>query len=210
MKTPDNVHRPITILFLCLGFYSGKAQGEWNLLKDKDSIRISSRTSAKSGFNDVRVQMDLPGTSSDVVNAVWQVKEYQNWAYATKNSYPVKRAADSSLIYYSEIVAPWPVSNRDLYASISVRRDSLSKHVFIVCSGMPKFQAERDRLVRIPYSKAIWELTDISPKRVHLDYVLEINPGGNVPAWVMNMFISKGPYVTFSHLRALLQQKRKT
>ena len=56
-------------------------------------------------------------------------------------------------------------------------------------------------LVRIPYSKGAWYVTTVSNKIIHLNYVLEVDPGGSVPAWILNLFSTKGPLETFKNLK---------
>ena len=40
---------------------------------------------------------------------------------------------------------------------------------------------------------------------IHI-YIFEIDPGGSVPAWFVNMFADKGPYETFKQLAETLKK----
>ncbi|MEJ0083023.1 MAG: hypothetical protein WDM78_19195 [Puia sp.] len=44
-----------------------------------------------------------------------------------------------------------------------------------------------------------WHLEhyDHYDKSIHLDYVLEMNPGGSLPVWILNLFSTKGPMESF-------------
>jgi hypothetical protein len=56
-------------------------------------------------------------------------------------------------------------------------------------------------LVKVTYSKGEWNVTTISKKSIHVNYTLELNPGGTLPAWVLNLFSTKGPLETFENIK---------
>jgi hypothetical protein len=149
--------------------------------------------------------MDLPGTAAQLFSILLDVEKYPQWAYCTKSSTLVKKIGNNELIYYSEISAPWPLSNRDFYADVKLSCDS-SKHSWcMVSTGLKDFLPEKKGLVRIPRSKAVWNISQKSDKVVHLQYILQIDPGGCLPAWIVNMFATKGPMETFGTLRKKME-----
>src|SRR5260370_1870232 len=145
--------------------------------------------------------MELSGNITPPHFHTLDVEKYPQWAYSTKSSILIRKIDNNELIYHSEINAPWPLSNRDFYADIKLSCDS-SKHSWcLVSSGLKDFLPEKKGLVRIPRSKAVWNISTISDKVVHLQYILQVDPGGCLPSWVANMFATKGPMETFASLR---------
>ena len=43
-------------------------------------------------------------------------------------------------------------------------------------------------------------------KTISIVYIFEVEPGGSLPAWVVNMFADKGPYETFKKLSDMLKR----
>jgi hypothetical protein len=193
-----------TVLF-CLMFLSFglslSAQEKWVFKKEKDGIKIYSRVSHNSRFDDLKIEIDLTGTIAQLAGILLDVEKYTQWAYGTKISRIIKRISNTELIYYSEIGVPWPASNRDFYANFKVMVDSGSHSMKVISSGMKNYQPEKNNLVRIPMSKGIWYANTISDKKIHLQYILELDPGGTVPGWVLNIFATKGPMQTFENLK---------
>ena len=68
----------------------------------------------------------------------------------------------------------------------------------------PNFMAKNKGIVRVPYTKASWYVTE-AQKRLTIDYIFEVDPGGSLPPWMVNMFADKGPYETFQNLALLLK-----
>ena len=199
---------PICFLFLRLITF-GPGANDWMLKDQRDGISVYSRHSELSRFNDIEVEMDLPGTTAQLFSILMNVEKYPEWAFSTKSSTLIKRIGNSELIYYSEISAPWPLSNRDFYADVSISCDS-SKHSWcMVSTGLKDFLPEKKGLVRIPRSKAVWNISQKSDKVIHLQYVLQVDPGGCLPAWIANMFATKGPMQTFASLRKKMEASNR-
>ena len=195
----------IRALYICLELVlmggSLSAQNNWILKRDKEGIRISTRQSDRSKFNDIKVEMNLPGNIGQLAAILIDVEKYSQWSYSTKKSVLIKKITPNKLIYYSEISAPWPVTNRDLYAVMEINTDSVLHLLKIISVGDKNYQPPRNGLVRIPYSKGVWDITTVSNKVIHLNYVLEVDPGGSVPAWILNLFSTKAPLETFKNLK---------
>ena len=65
---------------------------------------------------------------------------------------------------------------------------------------------EKKNIVRVSSSSGKWTITPLPNKAVRIDYILETDPGGALPAWLVNLFVTKGPLETF---RKLKQQVEK-
>jgi hypothetical protein len=182
------------------------AQDNWVLKKQKDGIKISTRPSDHSKFNDIKVEMDLPGNIFLLNTILLDINHYSQWSYATKRSMLIKKTGPNRLIYYSEFSTPWPATNRDLCAEMEVNIDSGQNSLKIISVGRKNYLPENDDLVRIPYSKGVWDITTITDKIIHLKYILELDPGGSVPAWILNLFSTKAPFETFKNLQNKMAQ----
>lgn len=190
-----------TILTLLLFLHSSIAQQKWELKKEKGGIKMYSRTSNHSRFDDIRVEVDLPGTVEQLASILLDVDKYPDWAYGTRSTLIVKRISKTELIYYSVYDVPWPATNRDLYASFSVVTDTVNHSLKVISNSLKGYAPEKLNLVRVPLSKGAWVASVIAPRKIHLQYILEMDPGGSVPGWVLNMFSTKAPMETFENLR---------
>lgn len=198
MKTLNIVCTLFIFLFLRS---SVKGQYNWVLKKDKEGIKVSSRHSDRSKFNDIKVEMDLPGNIYQLLNILLDVNKYSQWSYSVSKSELVKKLSPLKLVYHLEVTAPWPVTDRDLYATFEVKIDTFTRSIKILADGDSSYRPVNKNFVRIPHSKGIWDIQTVSNKMVHIVYILEIDPGGSVPAWIMNMFGTKAPFITFQNLK---------
>ena len=195
---------PVCFLFLRLFSFDSGADN-WMLKDQKDGISVYSRHSELSKFNDIEVEMDLPGTAAQLTSILFDVEKYPQWAYSTRSAVPIRKIGANELIYYSEISVPWPLSNRDFYADVALSYDSTKHSYCIVSRGLKDFLPEKKGLVRIPRSMAVWNISQKSDKVIHIQYILQIDPGGCLPAWIANMFASKGPMESFGSLKRKME-----
>ncbi|MHA4809746.1 START domain-containing protein [Flavitalea flava] len=192
------------------GFGQGNGQANvkenWKLKADKEGIAIYTRTLPDSRFNAVKVECTLTATLSQFVAVILDVNTGTEWEYSTKSSILLKQVSPSELYYYSEVSVPWPVSNRDFIAHLKAVQDPGTKVVTIYGPTIPDYIPEKKDIVRVLRSEGKWIITPIAGNRVKVEYTLRVDPGGNVPAWLINMFATKGPYESFKKLKVHLQK----
>ena len=177
------------------------AQNDWTLEKEKDGIKISSRHAVASQFNDIRVELDLSGTAEQLSGILLDVNHYKDWSYATKKSVLIKQLGPGKLIYYTEIEVPWPATNRCFYANFEMKENATAHSVQVVSVNLPDYGSVPSDLMKVPFTRGVWNITTVSTEKIHVDYVLQLNPGGSLPAWVLNLFSTKGPLETFENIK---------
>jgi hypothetical protein len=190
----------LSILILGYGRNS-YGQENWVLQKENDGIKISSRHSATSAFNDIRVELDLPGNVDQLARILLDIKKYKEWSYATKVSELVKQLGPGKLIYYTEIEVPWPATNRYFFANFDLRQDTAKQTLRLIAVNLPDYGPAPKDLTKVTFSRGTWNVITISSKSIHVDYTLELNPGGTLPAWVLNLFSTKGPMESFENIK---------
>jgi hypothetical protein len=194
----------LSLLFLPT-FIPGSENNDWTLKKEKDGINVYNRHSDLSKVNDTRVEMDLSGTIEQLAAILRDVNQYPAWVYAARNSRMIKKVNENEVIYYSEIGTPWPATDRDYYADLKISINAANHSMNVLSVGMKDYLPEKKDLVRVPMSKGLWTVTTQSEKKIHLQYILEIDPGGSVPAWIINSFSSKAPIETFARLKQKME-----
>ena len=180
-------------------------RNDWILKSDKDGINVYSRRSDLSRFNDTRVDVDLPGTIDQLAAILRDVSHYPNWVYATRNTQIIHKLNEDEVIYYAEIGTPWPATDRDYYADLKLTVNPANHSMTVLSVSLKDFRPEKKDLVRVPMSRSFWSVSTTSAHKIHLQYILEIDPGGEVPAWILNHFASRAPLETFSNLKKKLE-----
>jgi START domain len=190
----------LSLLILLNLFLPGKAQNGWTLKKEKDGIKVYSRASDHSNFNELKVELTLPASLHALAALILDIGSYPRWSFNTERSYVLKQVSPAELYFYTEINSPWPASNRDLAVHLRIMQDAASKVMTIQADGVPDYIPPKKDIVRVPFSKEKWTVTPLDKSTIRIEYEVEIDPGASAPAWLVNSFSTKGPYETFKNL----------
>jgi hypothetical protein len=186
----------------CLYAIQVRSQENWDLKREKDGIFIYTRSEKDSKFNELRAVFDLRGSLVQLRSILEDVQHYADWVYSTKTSSLIERkSGDDDFIYYAEVAAPWPVSNRDYYSETKIQLNAKSGTMQIESHNITNLYPPVHHLVRIPLLQAHWTIRELAGSMLHVEYELHWDPGGNVPPWLANMFSYNGPYQSFSQLK---------
>ena len=188
-------------LIFTLFSLSARSQENCILKKDNDGIKVYLCDSKLSDFKSIIVELDMPATLSQYAAHVFAIENYKYWHYKAIEPYLIKQVSDTELYYYSEVEAPWPVDNRDFIFHINMSQDSITKVLTMSLTAMPDYLPKKDGIVRIPQGSAVLKVTPIDKDNVHIRYVIDLNPGGDIPPWLANMFAAKAPWETYNNFR---------
>lgn len=203
-----SVLKKVFILIICSLFVNANpvfSQVNWELTKDMNEIKVFTAKEGSSKFKTIKVEAIFPGTIQKLATVLMDVNNTKNWVYSTRVSYQVKKISPNEVIYYSETSLPWPVSNRDAAVLMKVNADYKSNTLYATVSQVLNAVPAKKGIVRISYFNAVWNVKSDGKDKLIIDYQLRLDPGGSVPAGVINMFITKGPYETFKNLAELLK-----
>lgn len=195
---------PLFLVLMCAA-WDVQAQDKWELKKNSDGIRIYTRMVAGSEIKELKADFETKGSISRLAGLLLDVPGQKDWVYSTKMSTVVKVIDEQELIYYSEKSMPWPVTNRDVVMHVKLVQDPAKRTLVMNAWAENNVIPVKKNLVRVPSSQVAWRVTTTENNLLKIEYYAKADPGGTVPAWVTNMFLTKGPYETFLKLKNKLQ-----
>ena len=192
----------ITLLIATAAF----GQSSWKLTKNKDGIAVYQSSSANSSYKSIKVECTLEGDYDKLLAVITNISNYKNWVYNNKSASMVLKKSNSDFYYYTETTLPWPMSNRDAVMHTVITRDAQDQFLKISSVDHSGLVGEKSGKVRVQDSNINWYVTRPSSTTIRIVYTFEADPGGNIPAWLVNSFADKGPFESFKKLAALLKQ----
>jgi hypothetical protein len=200
-------HKLLFTLLSFMVFSFSNAQNNWVLKADKDGIKVYTGTMPNSKVKAIKVVSTLHTTLNQLAVAILDINTAKQWVYSTKSCTLLKQVSPTELYYYSEVNVPWPVSNRDFVAHLTLHQDAATKVMTVDAENAPTYLPAKPNIVRIPQSIGKWVATPTGINDVKIEYTLFADPGGSVPSWLINMFITKGPLESFKKLKDLLDNQ---
>ncbi|GAB3960703.1 START domain-containing protein [Spirosoma harenae] len=186
----------------------GQAKNDWHLEKDKNGIRVYSRHLDGSRLKEIKVDCEIPGSINQLVAFLSDVDQYSKVVYKNKSAQLLRRVSETDFYYYSESEMPWPATNRDLVLRLRFAYDPASKVLQINTNSVTDMVPPKEGLVRVAFWQAVWQVHAVAGNKMQIDYTFQVDPGGTLPAWLINATAAIGPYQSFLNLREKIQLPR--
>jgi hypothetical protein len=217
--------KPLTLhpfLFIFVSFFTFKGtqntffektppllvNSEWKFIKETEGVKVYFRSSEGSDIKEVKMQTTFYSNLSTVVECLKDVNSYPKWVYKATYSTVLFKYDENDVVYYNYIDFPWPMQDRDIAIQSKISQDPHTK--IVTSSSFAKWEATpfKKDVVRIQDFRSKWTLKPIENNKIEAEYVFRSNPGGSLPAWLVNLGLDEGPLKTIKGFKTLLQQER--
>lgn len=196
------------ILVLNSASFQSRGQTQWTLKTDEDGIQLYTKSVSASNYKSLKTVCTLQTSLNSVAAVLLDVQHTKEWVFGTSSSNILKQDSPTAVYFYAEMGMPWPVTNRDFIVKISILQDPFSKVITVLAENHPDYLPKKKKLVRIRTSSGKWLIEPLPNGRVRVEYQLYVDPGGTVPASLVNMFSGKGPFESFKNLRKRVAMKQ--
>jgi len=184
---------------------SGYAQ-EWILKKEKNGISIYVRKNDAAPFDAIKVETEAAGTIEKLVSIVKDVAGHKKWAYGMRTASILRKVSENEIVFYKEIESPSPISDRDMVINLKVSENEDQNSIKIESVALPDYIPRKKNFVRVTMSHETWIVTKLTEQKIAIRYFLQVDPGGALSPFLVNLFSTKGPYESFEKLKALLEK----
>ena len=192
----------IMILFVASECF---AQKDCELRLNKDSIKVFTCINENSKFKSVLTNFELHSNLSQLAAMVLDIDHLGDWQYKTLSAKLLKKVNEREIIYHTEVATPIFTSNRDFVIQLTIRQDPQTRVMTIDLVSISDYIPPVKGVVRVPYSKARWTVKPLTSTRVSVEYYIEIDIGGAVPPWLVNIVAPQAPYETFKALQSKIR-----
>lgn len=197
--------RTVSLYFIFKVGISFSQESDCDLKRDSDGIKVYTCKTENEKFKLLRAEFELRNiTLAQLKEFIWNVPNYTTWQYNMIESEQISSTGEYEMSYRSVVDAPWPVENRELVLKVKMVVDSATSSIFIRSYDYDK--PAPDNMIRVPFFDGSWRIIkDVN--KLQVTYTLRIDPGGLVPAWLANIAMAEGPFVSFKKLKEQLEKK---
>ena len=198
----------ISLSFILLTSFNVDKLSDWKLERNKNGIKVYSYVPPGETLKHIKMFTTVNTNLSSLVSVLTDVTHYTDWIYNCSEARIVEQINQQELIYYSISDVPWPILNRDIVLHNKIHQHKKSLEVYSITTPVDNKVSKKKGFVRITAIKSQWTFTPLKNGYVLIEYYLKIHPGGKVPPWVNNMFISYGPYQSMLNFKEALKLER--
>lgn len=195
-----------SLLFSIVGI--AQKAGPWELKKDKKDLKVYVRDSPDSPIKQLKMKFSVEASMSAIVLLLQDIAAIPDWVYKCPEAYHLKKINHSEEVYYNRMDFPWPLDDRDLIVKNTLVQDPVTKVVRSESFNKPSYIPAKEGIVRIPKLHLWWEFTPRNNGIVDVEYFLSSDPGGFIPAWMINLAIDQGPTQTIKAFRKVLKEPK--
>lgn len=206
------------ISYLIMGIQPVQGQGNWKLLLSRNEIRVYRKLPPRKGIYEFRAKGTLLASVPRVMSLIQNVYFMKDWVRGVDTSKLLYRNFNHEsyhiplekmyTLMYARIKMRWPLKDRDfvLKATASKIPDGVVIHLR---PGYFPRVPKHPNTIRMKDIKITVILKQLGPKKTLIDYRIYANPGGMIPAFLVNLLIPSESYETIRGLRKLLATTRR-
>jgi len=218
MKKGNNF---ILFLFLFLFLLPGSIYSssfDWTLERDENGIKVYLKEFWAEKIKAFRGVVTINASVDSLLAVITDIDACPDWVQHCQNPLMLERINFSECYHYLIHNLPFPVVNREfiLYTKISrdpasgaITVDSVSRPDYCLQQQTPDCQfIKHSSLVRVRHSHGSYLLEPVKKRITKFTWTQHTNPGGNLPAWLVNQMIREVPYLTLQSLRKKVTEKK--
>ncbi|MFQ5685756.1 MAG: START domain-containing protein [Candidatus Scalindua sp.] len=160
---------------------------EWRFVYEADGITVHKRIKEDSIFLEFKSSGVLFGEISDYLSVILDTEIMPDWAPQCLEALNVESISDRETIIYVACNGVWPMADRDYVAKRTItsgpEKSTIRVSINLIENpGAPEIKSR----VHIPYLQCCWILKRINPLHTHVELCACVDPGGRLPAWLVN------------------------
>ncbi|MDQ8037241.1 MAG: START domain-containing protein [Pedobacter sp.] len=209
------VFAPLMLRFLACSLFaifllSSAHAADWELAVDSHDVRVWTRAVPDYPIREIRAETTVKSTLNGLVALLMDTENAARWIYRTDRIDLLKRDdASGSFLIHVMTDFPWPLTDRDAVVEGRIVQAADTGMISVSSRSLPasSYPASTD-FVRMPDMEGSWTFQPLADGQVKVVMTMRANPGGNIPAAVVNLIIHETPYRTLRGLRKVIAEPR--
>lgn len=178
------------------------AQVDWQLFKTDALYSIWLKDVPKTKIKQFKLKTTLKEDISTLYNVMKDVEKMNLWYDKVKSVKLLNKISENEAIYLLEYDLPFPFEDRISTIKGIIDYDLKAGIIKVSTSYYPyTIPKDKNHLLTIKKIASSWEIQKLSNGNVNITHTGYLDPGGNIPIWLINEGVSSGPLKTLEGLR---------
>ena len=203
------------LLVVILALVSGQASAddglakEWKLISDRNGIQVYSRHTDNSRLKTFKGVTEVSYDDEYTAIALFNDYDaYPKWLHLIDGAEEISRAGPLDRNLRMTTHLPWPVADREAVVrswidmKVTPEEELFTVHI----DNRPDLIPEHDDYVRFPEIQGFLQARRLPDNRAEVTYQVVLDPGGYVPAWLVNILMRDAPYFTLEKVRRIIKR----
>jgi hypothetical protein len=197
----------ISLLLSALLCGSALAQDAWKVVdRTSEGYEIASREEPGRNLPSLRARGVLSGDIVHLLAILLDAKRSTEWAEGANVVKILKRTGPLTALIYTRTELAWPVSDRDVVMDGQLEVIRSGEEYNLVMRVSDKGTPPQRGVIRITHAYAHFHLKKRPDGKVWIEYVINADPGGSLPTWLVKWASRKVPRETLNNLQKQLEK----
>jgi hypothetical protein len=198
-------HRAFLLLLVLLAGAEAVSGSEWRILDNSDGIEVALREEPGRDLPTMRGRAVLEGDIDRLLAIIIDPDQATEWAEGASKVTMLEREPHRAIIHtYIDIA--WPVWDRDLVTSGTVRTVEPGNEYVLSNAAVDGIVPEKEGVIRMKKAFTQFHLKKQGPDRVWVEYLVNVDPGGSLPKWLVRWTQKSVPAQTLKNLQRQLKK----
>lgn len=180
------------------------ADSVWTPRKSDAGVTISSRPSADSPINDIRSETRMKASMDSLISLMRDYSARPRWDSMCGEIKVLQQEVNAETVYV-HLRLPWPVSDRDLVMRVEWKQDPATGVIRQHAYGVPDAAPPVEGRVRMAGFFNDWTFTQMPDGTLAVDGIAHADPGGPMPAWMINKLSSEAPLQALKKMKEIAE-----
>ncbi len=203
----------IGLILVCFCFSGAwAAEAPWKKIGEKNGIVGFTRPTPKSSVDQMKAVGVVNAPVAVIEALLRDVPSETEWMYKCKEAAvvntPELKSAGDILYVYNVTAMQFPVKDRDTVGKAVYTIDKATGTLYMHLDGInTNYKLDKSK-VRMPYVSVDYILTPKGPDKTEVTYVALGDPGGNLPAFLVNMLTKNLSIETIASIREMVKKDK--
>lgn len=194
----------ILLFFISLNF---PFQNDWQFKKEVDGIKVYTKETSDLKYDSYKVEAIINTSIQTCAAVIQDNSAFLSLYDDTKTADVHLQEGDTHIVFYVRTGLPFPVRDRDAYYDNYFSYDEDKKAIMVEFTCLKGLDRNK-RIVRIENCKGLWSFQDIGNGQVLVRHEFQADPGGLIPAWLVNKKTIDSPIKSIQALKLLVTKEQ--
>ena len=176
----------------------------WETRLDEDGILVQSRLISATKYEEFRAETEIDATVAQAMALLIDISACTQWLFRCKEGRVIRETSTTERTFYQVTSLPFPAKSRDSIFHAAITFEGKST-VRVTMNSMPD-EIPQTKHIRVLEAFGTYILEPTSENKLRVTWQQYIDPGGALPAWLVNSMLSDLPFKSLRAFRELVQQ----
>ncbi len=178
--------------------------GNWEFRVEHKGIRVYSSRIAGSSVLGFKGEAEFEVPFRKLVSLFHDFTSYRRWVHQLAEMEVLDSNNELEYVIRQVINTPWPMPKREMIVRTGLHASEAGA-VALTMQGVPEYLPLRPNLHRVRETRGVWVFMPIEGGKVHITFVMHMNPGNDVPPALSNAALFEVPFYSLQKMRTLAQ-----